>query len=157
MRHWCEKHNIDLRGIAWKDTYLIGNEQIDNEHKHLFKVANEAFIYAPQHKRKEKVKSTIHELYSYMKEHFIHEEAFMESIKYPDIKAHIAMHDAIEQGMQEFSKKIPTLSLEEIEERLALFIEEWVVLHVIHEDNKIAQWSSKEDKANEIDIDDITV
>lgn len=61
------------------------------------------------------------------------------------------MHDSIENAMNDFSKNIPTLSLEKTEEQLALFIEEWVVLHVINEDNKIAQWNSKNQKVYVID------
>ena len=151
MRHWCEKHNIDLRGIAWKDTYLIGNDIVDKEHKHLFKIANEAFSYTPAYKRKDKIKHTIHELYGYMKEHFVHEEELMRSIKYPELELHTAMHQAIEVGMNSFSKNIPTMSLAEIEEQLALFIEEWVVLHVINEDNKIGQWKINSEKSSVID------
>ncbi|QSZ42484.1 hypothetical protein GJV85_10305 [Sulfurimonas aquatica] len=140
MRHWCEKYHIDIKGVRWHDTYLLGNDLIDKEHKHLFEIANEAFRYVPAHQRKEKIKNIIHELYKYVIEHFSNEEKYMESINYPALKEHIVIHENIKIKMNEFIKKFSLLSLKEIEDNLALFIEEWVVLHVIHEDSKIAKW-----------------
>ena len=37
IREWCEERDVDPKGVAWKDYYLIGNELIDKERKNLFK------------------------------------------------------------------------------------------------------------------------
>lgn len=140
IRQWCQETNIDSQGVIWKDCYKIGNEMIDAEHKHLFEVANEAFKDTNPNEKKEKIKHIMHELHTYITEHFIHEEELMKSVNYPKIKEHIGLHNNIIEAMNNFTKKIHTMPIKNLEKELAIFIEEWLVLHIIHEDKKIARY-----------------
>lgn len=151
ISQWKKENNVELETTKWKNYYSIGNELIDKEHKHLFDIANEAFAESPKGKQKEKIKRLIHELYEYMKEHFVHEEELMESVNYPKLEEHKKIHKDIELEVHSFIKSMPTMSIDEIQTTLALFLEHWLVGHIVYEDGKIAGSLSGAEKIFDVD------
>ena len=87
-----------------------------------------------------KIKSVLEKLLLYTKNHFEHEEHFMQSIKYTGLEDHKVKHEKIILSMKSFVKNLPTMKIIEIEKELAHFIEIWFVAHIVYEDKKISQW-----------------
>jgi hemerythrin len=65
----------------------------------------------------------------------------MQSIHYPFYDLHLKQHDNIIEQMNLFIKEIPILSPEIFERKLIEYIDIWLVNHIIHEDQKIADWT----------------
>ena len=68
-----------------KDEYLTGIEQIDNEHRRLFEIAEELYQLSKEEFMPDKydnIRRLLDELREYTKTHFEHEEEYMESIGY---------------------------------------------------------------------------
>ena len=128
------------KDFGWKDTYSIGDETIDAEHKKLLDIAKEAFEEVEPILRLIKVREVLSELYTYMKTHFIHEEMYMKKIKYPHLKEHKALHDEIVEKINHFVKKLPTMKDSVFEKELANIIDIALVHHIILEDKKIVDW-----------------
>jgi hemerythrin len=91
-------------------------------------------------KKLTKIKTVLKELIEYTKTHFTHEERFMESINYPELKEHKILHKNIIKSMNAFTHKLLSMSIIEIEKELAHLIEVWFINHIIYVDKKISQW-----------------
>ena len=126
--------------LNWNDSYSLGDLNIDKEHKKLFTVASKAFGVVSPDKKISKIKTILAELMNYTKTHFKHEEEFMRSIGYPELPTQKRLHQEIIDSMHEFGKKLPTMSIMEIEKELAHGIEIWFIHHIVYVDKKIAQW-----------------
>ncbi|MCK9336621.1 MAG: hemerythrin domain-containing protein [Arcobacteraceae bacterium] len=139
--HHFRRTRDELKAIfRWKEIYSINQEQIDKEHKQLFEIAIEAVNYKGPDV-KQHAKAQVVELYNYMKVHFKNEEEYMQTIDYPFYELHLKLHDSIIEQMNYFVKEIPTLSSEIFERKLIEYIDIWLVNHIIHEDQKIADWT----------------
>ena len=126
--------------FGWKDIYSIHNTQIDNEHKHLFDIAQDAFEVVDNEHRFEKIKSILFDLYDYMKNHFKHEEEYMLALKYPRLEEHKKIHAGLIEELNILIKKLPSFHVLLFEKELARIIDILLVQHIIQEDKKIMDW-----------------
>ena len=141
--------------IHWKSEYLVGEDEIDKEHQQLFEIANEAFIENEQQEsRKDKIKDIVVKLASYVQKHFEHEESYMQSIDYPQLKHHHELHTIIINEMNAFIKKMVQMDAATFELELAIFIEKWLVQHIIHEDKDIKKFLDQE-QIDIINLEDV--
>lgn len=122
----------------WDDKYSIGNAMVDAEHKKLFELAKTAYIYANKSISKEQMKEIIAGFFSYMKEHFAHEEEYQKSIGYPGLEEHSKIHKEIVHSMSELITK--TKNINEMKENLVMIAKSWLLEHIMQEDMKIEEW-----------------
>ncbi|QOY52513.1 bacteriohemerythrin [Candidatus Sulfurimonas baltica] len=155
IQKYYEKKKSQRHVIHWHSSYLVGQEDIDNEHQMLFKIANEAFADSELTIHKEKVKETIIKLALYVQKHFDHEESYMLEIGYPQLKHHCEIHGKIIDQMNQFIKEITTMDIQAFELELAIFIEKWIVQHILHEDKKIKHFLDKGDDIQIINLEEI--
>ncbi|MBC7961036.1 MAG: hemerythrin family protein [Vallitaleaceae bacterium] len=126
--------------LKWKDEYAIGIKIIDDQHKHIFEIANSAYdllkngICADKYSR---IVQVIDDLRQYARYHFQWEEDFMLKIHYEDLDAQHLEHEA-------FNAKIDSFNLEDIDESqdqtiedLLFFILGWIVDHILMKDKMI--------------------
>ena len=76
--------------FEWIPEIAIGNEVIDNEHKHLIKLLNTA--YEAIDIDNIAVTLILDELLEYTQYHFKHEEELMEELNYPYLEQHKSEH-----------------------------------------------------------------
>lgn len=137
--------NFDMDKLAWKSEYNIGNLQLDNEHQKLFSIARKTLNINSkdsEEDRKSQLKDIINELFSYVGTHFSDEQQYMNAIKYPDLENHIKLHVNMLSMLKNLISHLSALSIEEIEEELRQFVEEYFVKHIIMEDKKIQLWQT---------------
>jgi len=84
--------------IIWNDSYSVGNKELDEHHKRLFSILNEA-CDACAHGNFKAFSLILDKLLDYVLYHFEAEENYMKSIKYPEIEAHQIEH-------QQFTEKL---------------------------------------------------
>jgi hemerythrin len=118
--------------IDWKDSYKIGNADIDEQHINLFEIINR-FIDATD---KESMNLCEMHLFNYTRFHFGHEEKLMQSIGYPDTRAHRLQHLALLSRLNEISLQIADdkLDLKEWTD----FLSDWLTKHIATSDTKLA-------------------
>ena len=130
-----------MNQIAWKDSYKIGVDFIDKEHKTLFARMNKLLkIIEEEEKSEWACREGVKYLKSHATEHFEHEEAYMQSIQYSEYEVHKRLHDnfryktlpALEAEMEEAG-----YSEESIRHFLGVCIG-WVIGHTQTEDQAIA-------------------
>jgi hemerythrin len=153
VQHFKRDIKLLKNMFTWKDDYLLDNKEIDDDHQKLFMIAMKAFSHKDKEDPRKHIKGVILELNQYMKEHFSREEDFMESIEFPLLEEHKALHEKIIEQINELLRRIPTMPLDEFERELLASIDIWLVNHIIHEDQKIMCFL--ETKENAIDLDDL--
>lgn len=125
-----------------KKEYYIGIEHVDEQHKRLFEIANEAYNLLKNEFIPDKydhVVRLIQELADYAEVHFADEEAYMEQMKYKRILSQKVEH-------AEFMDKIRRIDLSDVDENqegvildLLSFLNDWLVHHILEKDKLIAE------------------
>lgn len=125
-----------------KEEYKIGVEHIDEQHKKLFELADEAYMLLKDDFTLDKYDKIVHileELKDYTIFHFKSEEEYMESINYKRLFSQKVEH-------AEFIKKIEAIDLNHIDEnqddglvKILNFLNDWLTEHILRNDKLIGQ------------------
>lgn len=125
-----------------KQEYYIGIEEIDDQHKELFRIANDAYEILRDNfiiDKFDHIVTIIHELRDYAKQHFADEEAYMEKIQYKRILSQKVEH-------AEFIEKIESLDFEQMDKKqtetlleILEFLNDWLVHHILEKDKLIME------------------
>ncbi len=103
----------------------------------MFEIANLAFEKGEDSNCKQKNKDVLIMLSTYFESHFKHEENFMQEIEYPLYELHCEKHEQIIKEINTFIKIMSVMDTQTFELELGMFIEKWLVQHIIYEDKKI--------------------
>jgi len=136
----------------WKDSYLVGVEKIDTQHKLLFEYVD---ILTETLKKDLKVadyRRQIAEAVRYLKfyciEHFRDEEAYHLEISYAEHKTHKEMHKKLIQDVLAHEEALVSSNYASGAVRGFLgFVMTWLVYHVAGEDQKLRKITQAEPKA----------
>lgn len=85
--------------MMWKESYRLGVEHIDAQHKKLFETAGELIQEIEGAQRPEVYKRTIKFLQEYVVVHFRDEEAYFKSLHFANEAEHIKQHQEITQAV----------------------------------------------------------
>jgi len=130
--------------IPWHDGYKVGIETIDNQHRHLFEIADTLYsvITSGVPPTKEAVKALLDQCADYVKLHFSHEEELMDATQYPSSsghkKAHVTFTAAVKNVIKDFTEG-KDIDLVE----LYAFISDWLVEHIILVDRSLGSYLNK--------------
>lgn len=124
----------------FKNEYVTGIASVDEEHKRLFEIADEAYQLTKEEflvDKYDQVRHILGELKDYALQHFEHEEAYMESIHYNKMFIQKVQHD-------QFREKINDMNLEHLDENSDAMLEEileyltnWLIHHILEHDKQI--------------------
>lgn len=127
--------------IQWKESYRLGIEEIDNQHKKLFEIANRAYELLKNEMLVDKydhIVSIIEELRDYAKYHFQYEEDYMEKINYRKRLSHKVIHN-------DFVEKMNEINLDQVDENqdqylmnILDFVVQWIEQHILGTDKLYA-------------------
>lgn len=126
--------------IAWTPALAVGIEQIDAQHRELFRRA-ELFLSGIESCSRHEVGVLLSYLRFYVVNHFGSEEAFMREAEYPGYPAHKRQHDR-------FLKDLLALSAENeryegpglAPHRVATWLNTWLTDHVGRTDAELGAW-----------------
>ncbi|GAB6098782.1 hypothetical protein JCM16358_06610 [Halanaerocella petrolearia] len=126
--------------IQWDDSYLVGVELIDEQHKELFKRINDLIKANKLNKGKEEVEEIIEFLADYTVKHFSDEEELQQEYGYPHYDAHKDLHESFVQDIKDFKAefedgKADTASMMKFNKRIT----QWLIDHVKGIDQKLAE------------------
>ena len=123
---------IRLQQFIWNDKYLLGVNDMDDEHKVLvgkinFLVTNLESQYVTVDKAT--LMSAFRDLAGYTAEHFAHEEKFLFSIKYPQASSHKKIHDKLLAQVGKYGQEIENGTLDD--HKLISFLRNWLLSHIM--------------------------
>lgn len=130
--------------IIWNDSFLVGVERIDEQHKVLVNTLNEANARLAGNSSRELLERITRELLSYALYHFETEESLMREFGYDEAAAaDAATHRQEHRG---FSRQVVALrdnlrdgNLVSREELLG-FLNGWLVNHILNTDKKLGKF-----------------
>jgi hemerythrin len=128
--------------FEWKDEYNLDGGAIDEDHKHLFELANRVLEISQTHVNFEQVKATVKELYVYMSEHFGREQKLMKATGFPQYEQHILEHRAITRKMNRLlrASTAPDVLLSGLRHIML----DWVLQHILHDDQRFADFRHRQ-------------
>lgn len=125
-----------------KPEYYIGIEMIDEEHKQLFKYADEAYEllndeFTPD--KYDKIEAILIKLRDYTEKHFTDEENYMESINYKKLFTQKIQHQEFISKLDEFIDlhKSETEDQDKQIKDILEYLTEWLVNHILYVDGQI--------------------
>ena len=96
-----------MKEIKWNDRFNVGVESIDSAHRKLFSIVGKLIaLNEDETKQQHACKEGIKYFKNYTMKHFADEEAYMQSIGYPNLTVHKSLHDSLRD------KTIPALEAE---------------------------------------------
>ena len=125
------------------DDCLIGVEEIDNEHRELFRIINETQELLDNQildDKYDRIREMVERLGKYAEGHFRHEEEYMESIKHPELelqkRQHLFFCDKINGITTSFASEEEQQA---VLEDLLKYLVTWLYRHIISSDLMIGK------------------
>ncbi len=129
--------------MEWTPDLAVGVEQIDEQHKELFKRIGGLVDAVKSKTCKLVIGDVIAFLHEYVIEHFGDEEKIMRKYRYPDFEAHRAQHDKF---ISEFDTLEDELRGEPSSYTRSVFtnqiVVDWIVEHISTVDKKLGVYLS---------------
>lgn len=129
--------------IKWKESYNIGIDIIDEQHKELFEIAGRAeeLLLLPENIDKfDEIIEIVRELTDYVAFHFSTEQNIMEKIKYPKYFSHRVEHDDFIQKINHMN--IGAIDTDQHNQLLFIInlVIDWITEHVLYKDKAMAEY-----------------
>jgi hemerythrin len=128
--------------FAFTSEYVTGIEFIDEEHKVLFEIIEQANALIHEqllHDKYDEIVGVITRLKEYTVMHFSEEEAYMESINYEGITMQRYAHHSFIERLDEIDLDVLDDNQQAYLEELVDFLLEWLIYHIKQMDKKIPQ------------------
>jgi hemerythrin len=126
--------------MTWSKELELGIEVIDRQHERIVNYINdlEAASHLPAADRSSGVLAVIENAIEYTESHFSYEEAMLEEVGYPFLKAHNKLHELFIRRMNGYKQRF--IEGEEVEGELRVTLARWLVNHIKSEDADYAKY-----------------
>jgi hemerythrin-like metal-binding protein len=128
--------------VEWKDSFSVGNEQIDSQHKEMFGLLNNLHELLQNGRHGKRTAEIIEEVQQYAKRHFTCEETLMAECGYPQLDEHKKAHEEFSSHINQFSKRAEE-SKEDVTLKLFLYLKDWWLDHITKMDKEYAPFLAK--------------
>lgn len=113
----------------WNDSYSVKVQRLDDEHKKLFDIINQLHEGMKAGRGKDVLQSVIDQLLRYTEQHFKGEEGLLQQAGYPELTAHMALHQQFASKIKGFSKDFQSgaaaISVDMLE-----YLRNWLAQHI---------------------------
>lgn len=129
--------------IKWRDSFAIGVEAMDIQHKTIIDLINKLYKEIRSEKPGDAALEILEEMAVYAESHLREEEELLETIKYPDSENHFAMHQSYRDALSELRKEVKT-GHEKAAMETYTFLRQWWTNHIMTEDKKYGEFIDQE-------------
>lgn len=117
--------------IDWKESYDIGVERIDCQHRQLLAKLNEFFEACANQQGRDNILQTLQFLKAYTLEHFKDEEELMGDIRFPELDEHRKLHGEFVQTVLDLEASIQEKGVSVLSTiKLNRTMTDWLVTHI---------------------------
>lgn len=117
--------------MEWNETYNIGIEVIDNQHRQILDYIN-ALEQVKNTGQRDKIKEVLEDLIDYTQSHFSFEENLLEQVSYQYLPSHRGIHELFVKRLNDYRLKFE--KGEAIENDLYRLLSKWLINHIQHDD-----------------------
>lgn len=128
--------------IQWQESYSVGIESLDNDHKKLISLLNQfttAYDYAMS---EEFEREALNDLVNYTQYHFEREEKLLEDNNYEDLEAHKAQHRKMIEQVIAFQNLYNEKGHESLNE-ISAYLADWLIKHINGTDKEYSELLTK--------------
>ena len=128
-----------MNDIRWTEALSVGNEAIDDDHRHLFDLLDQLQRATPAGLVTQEVVGVVDELVRYTENHFRREEEFMQRVAYPAYPAHKIEHERFVSEVHALQSRLARgaqtliLSIDKL-------LSDWLRQHVLVVDKALAEY-----------------
>lgn len=126
---------MSTKKLEWDEKYSVGVKELDDQHKLMFATINELLDAINDNNTEEHLGNIIESLVKYKTFHFATEEKYFEQFNYEETEEHKMKHREFNDKLNALKAKFPTYSVEFAFE-LVDFLEDWLINHLMVEDQK---------------------
>jgi len=130
---------VSRRFIKWKNSFSVGIDIIDEDHKKLLGMINQLQTAAHYQTDDSLIESTLNELIDYTKYHFSREEQLMKNNNYPDYEAHKKQHEDMVRQITQFVNEYRVDKTRTVD-NVILFLKTWLINHINGSDQKYSPY-----------------
>ncbi|OHB77937.1 MAG: hypothetical protein A2Z25_12100 [Planctomycetes bacterium RBG_16_55_9] len=129
--------------IEWNESYSVGVEELDEQHKRLFKMINTLFEAPATGMGPQSLSYLLADMREYASVHFSTEERYMSECAYPDTANHIRAH-------QYYRNQVNALCARNVTDKSQLpadmlrFLYEWLAEHILSCDKRYAPFLARD-------------
>ena len=125
--------------FKWKDSFSIGVDEIDQQHRLLLKYLNDCHIHVSAGKRSKIDPGLIDGLKAYAVTHFRFEESLMRTKGYPKLGQQEQQHKYFESQIVEFETAYAG-GTERTAESVLAFLIDWFLKHILEQDKEFVAY-----------------
>ncbi len=120
---------ISKRFVKWNDSYSVGIESIDNDHKKLLGMINQLQTASHYSTDDGMVDEILNELVDYTKYHFNREENMLQEHNYPEFGVHKQQHEAMIAQVSTFIDEYRVHNSRTIDD-VVQYLKSWLINHI---------------------------
>jgi len=123
--------------FAWKPQYNLGIPIIDEQHHGIVTTINSLYFGIQHEQGKSMLEPVIGMVTEYTRIHFETEENFLRICDFPDLEAHLEMHNVLRRSLSTIGEKClqDQNPLEFLE-----FLKNWFIDHICQKDRKFKEF-----------------
>ncbi len=125
--------------VEWKDSYSVGIDSIDQQHKKLLHLINQLQTAVDFSTGEQFERDALDELVDYTKTHFTYEEGLMSDNDYPDFEAHKMQHEKmfnkVHEVLAEYEENQDTAM-----SNAAEYLKDWLIKHINGTDKEYSSY-----------------
>jgi len=120
---------VAKRFVKWNDSYSVGIESIDNDHKKLLGMINQLQTASHYTTDEGMVDDILNELVDYTKYHFSREEDMMKECDYPNFEVHKQQHEIMIAKAVDFINAYRHHDKGTVEDVIQ-YLKSWLINHI---------------------------
>ena len=124
--------------LKWLPEYSVNVKEIDNQHKQFIQLICRLFKAIDERTTQKELGPILNELITFAKNHFQTEEKYFDKFNYENSKSHKNEHRKFKKKVSELKNKYQNNEIE-ISYELVDFLEDWLVEHLMKQDQKYVQ------------------
>ncbi len=128
--------------LQWRKQLSIGNDLIDDDHKYLIAIINQA-EHSWKAKNRVGLTAVLDSLSQYSKAHFLKEESIAIAVDYPDASRLHESHEELIKRLDQVTQEIGEAWTSSWGENFTEFLRDWLINHVIKEDMQLKPYLTK--------------
>ncbi len=128
--------------VAWSDSFLIGVDAVDRQHRHLVDILNRLHEAMQLGGKPHDVSRVLTDLVNYTRYHFSTEESLMRDSNYPGYEEHARKHQAMVAKADEFSGEVMA-GKASATLRLMPFLKDWLGKHILETDMRFGEYVNR--------------
>ncbi len=144
-----------LHVFPWNENLETGIELVDEQHKNFLKHANEYILRIMASKASPENNPNLERgaekqfefLHDYLQYHFQAEETFMADSNWPGYREHQAIHNQLKFKVKALEQVMISGTKKQRMDGVTQLVEEWIVDHILNEDQKFADYYKERKKA----------